>query len=308
MITKLIDKQKEATKLYRELGIKIGFSTHDEESFNPELIKELTDKHRVMCGIPAAKNLYVADSPFKVVKQVSSLSMSDSLAGNLDIHWLNFYNYFRVELGLVEQTEKIVHLLELTKYVGYMWMNTDSTIITKKPTKIVTYTGDASFVDVDGKEGTYKTPILHNLTGPSIEYLDGYKLYHLWGRSIPEDLEWIVTDTELDVKKVMRIPNTDIRTLALKKIGVEKAFDNIDKEVLHTKTFLVGGDYTLYSVDFGGDTREVYLKMQCPSKKSVHIEGVHPDCKTVDQALGYSMFEDGWEDPNFVYIEPLVQS
>jgi hypothetical protein len=310
MIKELTQKQKEMTTVYRDLGIKIGFSTHDESTFDLDKIFELTNKHRVLCGIAPAKNMFYADSPhaaYKVIKDKGA-TLSSALYGNLDINWLNYYNFYMVELGLVKETEKIVHLLELTKYVGWMWMSGDCTVITKKPIEINTYIGDLGFTDVEGKESTFKSPILHNLNGPSIVYADGVELYHLWNTRIPEELSWVVKDIELDIKRVMRIENTDIRALALKKMGIEKAFDKVDKEVLSTKTFEVGGKYELYSVDFGGDEREIYLKMVCPSKGTTHIEGVDPSCKTVDQALGYSMYEDNWESPDYVYTEPLVQS
>jgi hypothetical protein len=105
----------------------------------------------------------------------------------------------------------------------------------------------------------------------------------------------------------MRIENTDIKSLALKKIGVERAFDKLERNTLDQKTFPIGGDYELFAVDFGSG-EERYLSMTCPSKGQRHVEGVHPDCKTVDQALGWSMYEDRWDQEGYQYEEPAQQS
>lgn len=310
MITELTDKQKEMTTVYRDKGIEIGFSVHDEATFDTQKIGELINKHRVMCGVPEAEVMYVADSPAQAFAKIKPLgaTLDSALYGNLDISWLNYYNYYRQELGLVKETEKIVHLLELTKYVGWMWMTSDCIVITKKPVEINTYQGELTGVDIEGNPTTFPSPILHNLNGPSIKYADGFSIYHLWGYHIPEQYAWVVTQSELDIKEVMRIENADIRSLALKKIGIDKAFDVVDKKIIHEKTYSKGGAYSLFSVDFGGETPETYLRMVCPSKGSVHIEGVDPRCQTVDQALGYRTYAFGWESPEFKYLEPYAQS
>jgi len=45
------------------------------------------------------------------------------------------------------------------------------------------------------------------------------------------------------------------------------------------------GDYELLLLDLGDGRRRPYLKMRNPSLGVYHIEGVHPDCSTVVEAL-----------------------
>jgi hypothetical protein len=162
-----------------------------------------------------------------------------------------------------------------------------------------------------GKPDTFVAPALHNLSGPSMVYADGYSLYHLWEYHIQEpEYHWIATTPadQMKMKDVMRIKNTDLKSLALKKIGIERAYEKMDTTTVHEKTFKVGGHYTLFDVDFGGGP-ERYLRMKCPSKGEVHIEGVPTDCPTVDHARQWRVFgEMNFNDKSFTYVEPKVQT
>ena len=320
MIKELTENQIAMLAKYRDMGIEIGYSTHNEKTFDENLIREITDKHRVLCDQKKAENFFVFDSPKQAIEEMrkktgsSDLNASNALYGNLDIYWLNFYNFFRVELGLMEQTEKMVHLLELTKHCGWMWFFENATIVTKKPVEVNTMMVDKPFTDYDGVQKTFRAPALHNLDGPSMRYADGFSTYHFWEYHIPGTEAWVATTPadKLDVKKVMRIKNTDLRSLALKKIGIEKVFDKVESTLLHEKTLPVGGKYELFEVDFGTGP-EVYLKMRCPSKGEVHIEGVPPDCRTVDMALGWrdsanTYITIPWDNLDFNYEEAPLQT
>jgi len=43
-----------------------------------------------------------------------------------------------------------------------------------------------------------------------------------------------------------------------------------------------------------------YLKMLNPSISTWHIEGIHPDCKTIEQALAWRNGEDKYEKPEIL--------
>ena len=47
------------------------------------------------------------------------------------------------------------------------------------------------------------------------------------------------------------------------------------------------GDYELLLLDLGDKRNRPYLKMLNPSIGTWHVEGVHPDCATVEQALNW---------------------
>ena len=97
--------------------------------------------------------------------------------------------------------------------------------------------------------------------------------------------------------------NVDCRRELSRKLGIEKTVEMLGAEVVDTYKSEVGGKYELLMIDF--DNRGIkrpYLKMQNPSMVDVyHIEGVHPDCKTVKDAI---MFRNGLTK----FIEPKVLS
>jgi len=67
----------------------------------------------------------------------------------------------------------------------------------------------------------------------------------------------------------------------VRKIGIDricyKLGTAIDKQ----------GDYELLLIDIGDERKRPYLKMLNPSIGTWHVEGVHPHCKTVEQALNW---------------------
>lgn len=292
-ITKLTDKQIEMLPKYRDKGIEIGLDTNAE--FDETLVKDLIDKHRGMCGVGKTKTWRIFDSPMAACKEIDGINTGNALFGQHDIYWLMYYNFYRIECGLVEETDKIVHLLELAKHVGWMWMGNNTTVITRKPVKV-----HATFKRHDSIPNFR---VLHNENGKALEYVDGTGVCSLNGIRIPKEYEWIITNDILSMKDVLSIKNTEIRTEAIKKIGIEKAFDSLDKTLLDEATYEIGGTYQLYRVIFGNVNR-IYLRMKCPSKGSIHFEAVHPDCSTVSQALNWR--EEGTITSSYQF--PLVRT
>ena len=66
------------------------------------------------------------------------------------------------------------------------------------------------------------------------------------------------------------------------KTELEKTID-----ILGAKTIENKYGYELLCIDIGDGRGRPYLKMTNPSVGTVHIEGVHPDCKTVESALNF---------------------
>lgn len=282
MITELTKEQIEAQVKYVEMGIKIGLATGGD--IDEAYIREVTDKHRELCGVPKATNFIIRDSPMAVIKEFPSCTTGNALYGQHDISWLIYYQYMRVELG-VTGLEKIQYLLELAKHVGWMWMSSDTTIVTRRPEKI-SFQRKPGVLDVEipGCPGR----VLHNYDGKAVEYRDGNGVYVINGTFIPPEFHHLVeTRAEsISVEEVMGIKNTEIRTEFLKKIGIDKAFDKLDKKKLDAKELDKGGLYELFSVQMGETTR-VYLRGECPSNQEPFFEAVPPDCQTVEQALNF---------------------
>lgn len=312
-ICELNEKQKAAIPKYQEMALKVALTA--DATLDENLVRKLTDEQRKLCSLEPAKTFLVFDSPMEAVKNVEGLSVSNCFYGQHDAPWLYYRLYWRKEAGLVAETDACVPMIELTNHVGWMWFGTTATIVTRRPSQLHFNTKeDPSFVR------------LHNPNGFAVEWQNGDGIYSLNGITIPEDLAWVIKTPadQLDVKKVTAIRNTEIRSEALKKIGVEKAMKALDPEVLDCDSIsnkffrnktngstipfkeelsseelremqdngydLIDrkSDYRLLQIEFTSEVdKRIYLEMVCPSSQKKHIEAVHPDCTTVKAALSW---------------------
>lgn len=122
---------------------------------------------------------------------------------------------------------------------------------------------------------------LHRDGGPALLYPDGFALYRLNGVSVPDWLAARPAD-EIDCRELPRIANAEVRREFVRKVGVARICRDLKARVIGSS-----GLYELLELDLGDGRRRPYLRMQNPSVDAVHIEGVHPDCRTVQEALNY---------------------
>jgi len=124
---------------------------------------------------------------------------------------------------------------------------------------------------------------LHSIDGPAVAYPDGWEIYALNGVRVPRDLVMTSAD-QLDVREwcTTKQPNAEIRREAVRKVGIETVIMRLGATVSDKR-----GDYELLLFDIGDGRKRPHLKMKNPSIGVFHVEGVHPDCKTVEQALNW---------------------
>ena len=122
---------------------------------------------------------------------------------------------------------------------------------------------------------------LHRDGAPAILYPDGFALFRLNGISVPE---WLAVKpaAEIQPREMLGISNAEVRREFVRKVGIVRICQGLNARVVSSC-----GLYELLELDIGDGRRRPYLKMQNPSVDAVHIEGVHPDCKTVQDALNY---------------------
>jgi hypothetical protein len=122
---------------------------------------------------------------------------------------------------------------------------------------------------------------LHNETGPSVLYADGFSVYSLNGVRVHKEI--VETPAEqIDPQIVMKETNAEIRREIVRKIGVERLCQKLGADVLDKQ-----GHYELLNLSLGENRKRPYLKMLNPSIGTWHVEGVHPDCKSVEEALNW---------------------
>jgi hypothetical protein len=122
---------------------------------------------------------------------------------------------------------------------------------------------------------------LHRDGGPALVYPDGFGLWRLNGVSVPEWLAAKPAD-QIDPTEILRVPNAEVRREFVRKVGITRICEATKARVVSSC-----GLYELLELDLSDGRRRPFLRMQNPSVDVVHIEGVHPSCRTVQEALNY---------------------
>jgi len=122
---------------------------------------------------------------------------------------------------------------------------------------------------------------LHYNGDGAVVWEDGSKYYFLNGINVPEEIA-ITPHRLLNPKLLLTETNAEIRREIVRKIGIERVCDELNAYTKDTY-----GDYELLLLDIGDRRQRPYLKMKNPSLGVYVIEGVHPQCNTVLQALAW---------------------
>lgn len=267
MIEKLTAEQEEKIDQYKKTWIDIGLSQGASDKKNAE--KYIKEAYKV-AGLEAPDTMIWADSP------VHALSIACEKTGDTnpknhinnfcfgchESSWLGFYNYCGEVLELDCCNALIPHM-EIAKSCGWWLPYDELVIISEKP------------LEVNMKDG-----VIHKDGGPAIIYKDGLSVWALNGVRVGKEIAetpW----NELDPNLVITEKNAEIRKEIVRKIGVERISQKLGAEVIDKE-----GDYELLNLLIGDETKRPYLKMKNPSLGGVwHLEGIHPDIKTVKEAL-----------------------
>jgi len=312
MIEKLTKEQEAKIPEYRDKWIKVGLST--ERCNRPEAEKWVKEAYKVAKLTPPERILWF-DSPQSCAQAQAKVKKVDFTAsdiedrikkavalpdvdksklneflneqnyGSQDAGWLSFYNYF-LEVVEIKDCEALHPLMELAHNCGWWAPYEKICFLQEKPTEI-----------------HMKDKQLHCEDGPSIEYADGFSIYHLNGTRMPK---WMVMTPagKLDAKEIGKIKNAEVRAEYIRKITLEKALKQISNKVLDRDTIKVGDEdheYELHELNFGNDVTAPALKMENPSVKGhMHVEFVDQKCTTVVEAL----MDRGWKDDKGKFLIP----
>jgi hypothetical protein len=121
---------------------------------------------------------------------------------------------------------------------------------------------------------------LHNERGVALSYNGMNEIYALNGVTMKK--EYVMTPAnEITAETVMKETNVEVRRELIKKVGIERLFNDLPHKLLDKRD-----NYELYSIDLSDEVKDArYLKMVNPSIGCFHLEGVAPDIMTVKDAL-----------------------
>lgn len=308
MIDKLTPQQKKQIPIYRDKWLEIGLST---DRINQKKAKEnFIGFNKVVLGNKEQPIFIFMDSPLtgwfatlllyayfnkvgdiesqvwsqvwsQVRSQVESQVRSQVkdfvfpyLAGNFWAGYFGFYDFCNRVLGIQFQTQKEWDLLLKTSDVNLIYPFKEFVVISQKPTNI-----------------KIKNNVLHNESGASVKYADGFELYSLNGVRISKEL--VMTPAEkLDPHLIVKETNAEVRREIVRKIGIERVCQKLGSKTLESRW-----GYELLTLDLGDNRTRPYLKMINPSTGTYHLEGIEPSITTVEQALAWRNGEKKFEEP-----------
>lgn len=191
----------------------------------------------------------------------------DYLGNGYDSGWTAWCDYFQ-RIGIIEKNE----------YDFDKWRD----FILKSGVFATCLYENVAFVCIKPcKVNRNENGDLHCIDGMAIAWCDGYGEYYLNGVSVDENIV-ITPSQKLDCKLILTEKNAEVRREIVRKIGVEKLCIDLEAKVIDMKD-----NYELIDLNLGDNRMRPYLKMINPSIGTFHIEGVHPDCRTVDEALKF---------------------
>ncbi|MBI4567978.1 MAG: hypothetical protein HY719_06220 [Planctomycetes bacterium] len=117
--------------------------------------------------------------------------------------------------------------------------------------------------------------------GPALAFAGETRRWMLFGVRVPRAI--VATPGEqLNPRLVLTTRNAEVRRVVVRKVGLPRLMAALRPEVVDRR-----GDYELLVIRLDEQHACPYLKMKNPSTGETHIEGVHPNCRTVQGAINW---------------------
>ena len=152
---------------------------------------------------------------------------------------------------------------DLASSCGWVWWHENVLAISDRPASIKR--------DDQGR--------LHNEFGPSMEYRDGWRLWHWHGVAVPEN--WITDKSSLTAKIALKCENLEQRRAACEILGWTAILKELKAKTIDTDDDPEIGE--LIEVQLPGSGKERFLRVRCGTGREFAIP-VPPTMKTAIDA------------------------
>ncbi len=148
------------------------------------------------------------------------------------------------------------------------------------------------FISEKPKQINWDNGKLHNDSGAAIEYEDGYSMYSLNGVAVPEYLA-VTRSEDLKMDFFLEEKNAAVKAEFIRKYGIERMASmgkEVDTYENYNDEWWTNSQYKIIDMSpiFTHKSYCPYLYMKNQTVDGVfHMEGVHPDCKTLKDALEF---------------------
>ena len=214
-------------------------------------------------SVRASVGASVWDSVWDSVRASVGDSVRDSLYGQHDANWLAFYDFFRRHCGLVEITAPLVGLASLARAACWALPHEHICWVSERPSRLL--------FAADGLT-------LHSDSGPSVEFPDGWALWHVNGIAVDEQI--VMRPETQSVAQIDGEKNADVRAVRIERFGwLRYIKESGAAPVDESKNFVTGCPEALYRMRDGSQR----LVAVCPTGRTF-VMGVPASIETCEQA------------------------
>ena len=266
-IEKLTPEQESKFEFYADKWLKIGLSTEPANRAEAEDGVRLTYE---CAKLSPPKSIVWVDSPKELSNKRDNpnenLSYMDVIFGQHDANWLAYYDFFRTECGLVEETENLKGLEKVALNAGWWIPYDDIVYISERPVEI----------NMDNEN------LLHSESGPSVMYRDGFSVYTWHGVRIPK--EWIEDKDSLTPEMALKWENIEQRRVACEILGWDNILNHLNPVIIDEDDPEIG---ELLEVDIPDSGKERFLRVLCGTGRTFALP-VPPEMKTALEASAWT--------------------
>ena len=131
---------------------------------------------------------------------------------------------------------------------------------------------------------------LHKDGSPALLFCDGYAVWCLNGVNVPQYLAE-TPEGQLDIEFFKKETNADVKAEFIRKYGIDR-MSNLGKLVDNKHNdnhWWIKSEYELIDMSpiFSNIEYAPHLKMKNQTTGVYHLEGVSPECRTIEQALKF---------------------
>jgi len=212
---------------------------------------------------PNYVNQYMKANQRKLYAEVQK-GMDNTVYGQHDAGWMSFYDFFRTECGLVEQTDQLQGLSEISQSAGWF-----------VPFEHICFICERHSILRRNAEGQ-----LHCEDGPAVQYPDGWSVYAINGILCDEQI--IMRPETQNIKQINSDSNADRHAIRIERFGWTRYLKESKAKLIDERSNEVEGTLeALYSLK---KTRR--LVATCPTGR-VFTMGVPTSVKTCEQAQNW---------------------
>lgn len=282
MITELTPEQESMIEVYEEKYTKISRRT--TRINKDKAIKAVEFLYTEILEQAIPNEIVFLPSPLACINEINKRNSTSGFVSedrsNLWIAYYCMYDYILNEL-LPEHKEEFALLgdfLESMKECHKFYMYDNACFISDFPIVININSDDD----------------LHSTNEASIEYSDGFALHSLNGITVSKEIA-LCKPEDITKDMILKEVNADIRREIVRKLSPEQLITVLTPNVIDTDM-----GYELLEIDIGDNRKRPFLKMSNPSLDLIHVEGVHPSCKTVREAIAWRNGLDNFSSPEII--------